>query len=393
MLVLNPTNFYINTDLIFFKNKIFLNEITFTNNIKTPTKSTTRPPKPKIYPTTIIDNNNRENILKYKTNPIIIQNNPSEIIDNITGEVISFNEINLLKPFRSKLFDNRFIATFLTQEYKESGLFLTITTAPQNNLNKEVYELESISKKIEERLTDNNTKYIKVYELTKNNVPHIHFLILNQEIKQSIEKILNNYQYKSQILNIKQEETTAVAMYITKMAVQSEKHQVLWNFEKELKNNNTKLFTSSKSKIYTKAQRKPLWNAFLLHNQYSEKISEYQSEDFMKFVWNDVKSIKTSHNLHLNDNNPYYYIEGMKIYHNTHLRVFSRYSRVNVYEKRSILKTHKKIIEYSLLLLKKLRINPLSIIYQNYINNPYFSMFHIINYILFFRISIIKPPP
>jgi len=113
----------------------------------------------------------------------------------------------------------------------------------------------------------------------------------------------------------------------------------------------------------------------------------------MDFVFSNVKNLNNGYNSHLNPLNPYFILKDNKIYHSTKLRVFSKFSRVNKEEKRSIKETHKKIIEFSLLLINNIKIIIKSLIYINYKNNPLNTMYYIFYYIVNLKILIIKPPP
>jgi len=385
----SPTDFYIQSNNLLLQNQIFLNNIQEQHDKKIIKRITETKSKNKTYSIEIIKNEERETLLKSSINTNLSIKS-FEVINNFTGEIFKVNSFDKLNNFKKKLLDNRFISLVLTEEYNNNGLFITLTTKPLNNLNKEVYQLEIIYKEIYKLLKKHKIKFIKQYELTKRTVPHIHLLILDNSIKKEIELLLKNYENNTLIQEVKKEETHIVAYYMTKICNQDLEHKLYLSFEKELKNNEVKLFTSSMSKIFNKKQRVPLWNSFLLHSKYYNQDLDYHSENFMFFVFNFVKT--NTFNTHLDSDIPHFILKGNEIYHYSNLRVFSKFSRVDKEEKRSIKKTHSLIIEYSKLTLN-IDIEYLSIIYLNYTNNPYSYIFYYIVITIKIRIIIIKPPP
>jgi len=388
----NHPHFYINSDKLIFQNKLFLNQLKITKKIKkTSTATTTKKDKNIILDS--ISNEDREEELLNNVNHIKELQTPIEIINNFNGEITEIKSFNKINRLHKKLLDNRFISLVLGKEFNNNGLLLTLTTKPLNNLDLEIQSLEEMSKKIIKLLRDNGIKFIKVYELTEDVIPHIHILILDNTIKIKIENILNKFDNRTLIQNIPSEDILKVAYYITKICNQKEKHLLYLSFEEQLKNNKVKLFTSSKSNIFNKSQRSPLFTAFLIYKQYTEELKKYDSENFLDFTFNNVKNIKTSHNNHLNDIIPHFTIDNDKIYHSTKLRVFSQYSRLEKNEIEKIKRTHKRIVEYSKILINNIKVIVKSIIYLNYTNNPYSYIFYYIVITIKIRIIIIKPPP
>ena len=385
----SATDFYIQSNNLLLQTQIFLNNNECHHNQKLIKKISSTKSKTKTYLIEIIKNEERETLLKSSINTNL-SIKTIEVINNFTGEIFEVNSFDKLNNFKKKLLDNRFIAITLTEEYNEDGLFITLTTKPLNNLNKEVYELELIYKEIEKLLKKYKIKFIKQYELTESITPHIHILLLDNSIKEEIELLLSNFKNNTLVQEVPKEETHIIAYYMTKICNKDMGHKLYLSFEKELKKNEVKLFTSSISKIFNKKQRVPLWNSFLLHSKYYNQELDYHSENFMFFVFNFVKT--DTFNTHLKTDIPHFILKGEEIYHSSNLRVFSKYSRVDKEEKRSIKKTHSLIIEYSKLTLN-IDIECISIIYLNYSNNPYYHIYYYIVITIYLRIIIIKPPP
>jgi len=381
-LFLTQKQFYIKTNNIIKQNIIFLKNVKVKKTPKTTTISRTK----KIKPKTVITNIDRKNQLN--NNEIINKKlqNPLEIINNKTGEVKIIQSFNVINTFHKKLLDSRFIALVLGEEFNQDGLFITLTTTPQNNLEFEILELEEQSKKIIKLLERNKIKHIKVYELTEDLIPHIHIYTENQVLLNKFHKILQKEKYHYQIDLIEKQDTPIILNYMTKFVNEKNK-TTLFNFEEILKSLKLKIFKSSQSKIFTKAQRSPLYSAYQIHKEYTKNVFSHVSKDFMNFVFKYVKNPTTSHNKQLNEDTPHFIIDGIKVIHSTGLRVFSKYSRFDKNEKRSIEKTHKQIIDYSKMLLNNIIITIIEI--KNTIN-------YIYNYITTapkYRIIIIKPPP
>jgi len=221
---ISSTQFYINTNLLILKNKIFLNQIQFKNSSHACRKNVKIKSQKSA---TIIKNENRKEILLSNINHITELQNSIEIIDNKTGEIKEVKNFNLLNRFKSKLLDNRFISLVLGREIDKSGLFITLTTKPLNNLNLEIEELEKIYKKIKKHLERKSIKFIKVYEFTKNIIPHIHILILDRNEKEAIKEILNKFDSRTLIQSIPKKEISKVIMYMTKL-IEDKKNHLLY---------------------------------------------------------------------------------------------------------------------------------------------------------------------
>jgi hypothetical protein len=312
--------------------------------------------------------------------------NPVEIINNKTGEISLMTSYNKLNSFNRKLLDNRFSAVLLSQN-THNGIFLTLTTNPLDNLDLEIEVLKSMSDKIKKLLKKYNIKYIESYEFTEKEVPHIHLLILDSSVKSELEILLSSYEKLYHLSETNsEEENIMVAYYITKNCEYPNK-PLLKGFDERLIYNKTKIYNSSKNDYFFKKQRSILYSSYLISKSYIDYKSEYDSENFIFFCLTNVKHPKRSHNTHLNTHTPHFIINDDKVYHSTQLRVFSEYSRVDKEEKRSIKKTHSKIIEYSKLILNfiyKMIIIPKNIIH-------YITMYLVNLYKL--EIIIIKPPP
>jgi hypothetical protein len=383
----NFTQFYINTNILLFQNQLFLNNVNFTAT-KTKTRILRQIKKSKTLVKTDITQENRKTLLE---NNVSIDKQFKEIIEIVntsTNEIIKVNSFNKINTFKKKLLDNRFISHCLVEEHKKNTLFLTITTNSINSIDTEINDLKELSSKIEKQLKKNKIKYIKVYELTKDLLPHIHFLILDIEIKTKLNKLLSNVNNRTDLKIIKEEDNHKIVNYITKF-VEYDNKKLLLGFENKLLENNQKLFTSSKSKIFNKNNRSILFSSFLIHKRYTEQFSKYDSENFLDFCFNYVKVEKNNHNTHLKSVNPHFILKDNKIHHSTQLRVFSQYTRTDKKEKRSIKKTHDTIILFSKLLLKIIIIKKIDYSLLNVIN-------YIFNYIVIttkIRIIIIKPPP
>ena len=125
------------------------------------------------------------------------------------------------------------------------------------------------------------------------------------------------------------------------------------------------------------------------HIKYSKKEKEFTSNDFINFCLKYVKNPLKGHNLQLKNTEPHFIIEKQKIYHSSNLQVFSKYSRVTKNEKRSVILTHKSIIDFSKLLLNKV----VKKVHHLFINLFNFDDSYIIYYIVNYKIIIIKPPP
>lgn len=391
------TQFYINTNINIFRNELFLNKINFTTQtpktlVKQPQTSKTN----KTQSIQIINNLERYKQLNDNIEKVKKLQKPIQIIDNLSGEIKIIQNHNILNRFKKDLLDNRFISVLLTKELQTNGIFITLTTKPLNNLNLEIYELDKIYKKIYTKLKKNNIRFIKQIELTKKLIPHIHILVFsdNDKIKDIINNELNQYKYKTLIQDINQEDMTKVAYYMTKIVEQKQNYLLYYSLKQELKKQDVKLFNSSKSNIYQKRQRSPLFSAYLIHKQYIKQPQNlYDSENFMNFVLEYVKNEKKGHNNHLNHHTPHFIIDNDKIYHSTKLRVFSRFSRLEQQEIKKIQRTHKTIVDFSKLILNEIEIIIKSLKYLEYKNNPYMVFYYIVMYIINLRIIIIKPPP
>jgi len=380
----NSTQFLINTNILLFQNQIFLNNVSFTKKILK-TSQSTKTKKSRKNKTEIIPTQDRIKLLS-ENNLLSELKNSIDLFNYESGEVFTTKSFNKINSFNKSLLDNRFIGLILSKQFKDS-LFITLTTKPLNNLDLEVQELETLWKKIKKLLKKNNVKYVKQFEFTKNIVPHIHILVENQKLLKEIQDIIKISKFRNQIDKIKNSENGKVSNYITK-SVKYENKVLLYGFKDRLLNNKIKFFESS-STIFHKKQRSPLFNAFLLHSEYSELKSEYTSENFINFCFDNVKHPFKHHNNHLKNNNPHFIINDEKVFHSSNLRVFSKYTRFDKNEKRSINKTHEFIIQFSKMLLNKIIIKKIDYSRLNVIIYFYYIVFYWVNS----RIIIIKPPP
>ena len=393
------TLFYINTNLLLLQNQIFLKQIKFT-------------PKPK--PTPKVEAENEEaseeteevleveevkkdieninvddrNSIKETLENLIIEElettiKPIDLLNTKSGEVHQITNFNKINEFKKNKLDNKFISQILAKEFKGDGLFITITTPPREGLQEEIINIESIYIEVKKLIKKYKLKYIKTFELsTKNNLPHQHLLVeSNNNFERDLEKLFNEINNKTQILKVKNEELKKVAHYITKITKFNQIKKEL-GFEKLLKSLGLKIFNSSISNKFSKKDRANLFNAYQLHLLYDNDI------DFIDFCLEFVKNKKKNFNTHLKSDTPHFYIDETKIYHSTHLRVFSKYIRLNKKEKRDVKKTHKLIVEFSISILNptskkqnKTIINITIFIYKLY-SNIYIDM----------NIKVFKPP-
>jgi len=358
--------FFINNDLQLNINNIYV------NNFKIPPKTQNNPTNSivKQKPIELTNEEKNEELDKLKIfgdsqertqqlkNLVNLDNKlfkKIQIKNNNTGEVIEVESFNNLNSFNKNLLDNRFIGHILVEEWKSDTLFLTLTTQKFENMNDEIHNLQLKTNKIEKLLDRNKIQFIKVFELTKEKIPHIHYLIQNQELQTKIKEILDNGLFNNSydLSEVEEKDNHKIVNYITKLVSEDNETKIEnMGLQKVLKSQKMKLFKSSKSKIFQKNQRSILFVAYTLHIKYFKKNKEYSSEDFIYFCLNYVKHPKTSHNLHLNTKTPHFVINGLKVYSSNNLRIFSKFSRVDNEEKRSIKETHTKIIEFSKIILR-----------------------------------------
>jgi hypothetical protein len=377
----NSSQFYINSQILINQNLIFLNQLNILNTHKT---SIFRRKKEELKIENIVDNRQEE--LEKLSNINNKLKDKIEVFDNKTNKIIEINSFNVVNNFKKNLLDNRFISHILGKENFVDSLFITLTTK-KTNLEDEIEELEEMFVGIKKILKKHKIKHCKVYELTKKLVPHIHLLVFSQDVFNEINEFLKNFNNRTQILKVEKNDIPKIVNYCSKNINSIDKSLI--GFNQFLKSKKIKLFSSSLSKSFEKKQRRLLFVAYKIHLEYAKKNKKFISEDFIDFCFKYVKNPLKGFNLHLKNSIPHFYIVKQKIFHSTNLQVFSRFSRISKNDKKSIEKTHKFIIDFSLMLLQK-TIEKIENCFVNLFN---FYYLHIINYIVNYKIIIIKPPP
>ena len=396
----NKKQFLINSNLLIFQNRLFLQFYKFSNqnqklskNNNTFRKKYSKFKKEELEKIEEIgeeQENRKDDIRGLADNKKVSVGSSIKLIDNKTNKIIEMNNYDVVNRFKKKLLDNRFISQVLIKENWKDSIFITLTTESKYSINEEIGELEEKSKKIEEKLKKNKIKFIKIYELTKKDIPHVHILALSssKNIKKEIEKIADSSK-NYLIQKVDKKDLPKVANYITKVVKEKDKSLML-GFERVLKSNGIKMFTSSKSKYFTKNNRSILFNAFLIHIKYMKiEKNSFLSEEFIRFCFEYVKIPLKLMNVGLKSDKPHFVLEEDKVYHSSNLRVFNRYTRVDEDEKREIKKTNEFIVYFSKILLGS----------SDKQNNRYvykvdlISSYYIVIYIMKNMFKIINEPP